>query len=127
MANATQIELAIYRSGLVGSTRGGPSPAKHITVAAKAVARHAARIARHQVNACNGIDRWDQKAQRFVASWTEEDQAKADRETKASRLAIEQELRGILKRGLRFDWKTDPRAGCVLRINDACNYRDLFI
>lgn len=123
---ATSIELGLYRSGLLRSTMGYPER-RGMTAACKAIARHAARLARHQLNACNGINRWDQKAQRFLPSWTEEDQAKAERETDASRKAIREELRHYLTPGCVWDWKTDPRAGCVLRITDKDNRRDVFI
>lgn len=124
--SATTIELALYRSGLLRQDTARRAP-RHLTAACKAIARHAARLARHQLNACNGINRWDQKAQRFLASWTEDDQAKAERETDASRKAIGDELRIFLTPGCVWDWKTDPRAGCVLRITDKDNRRDVFI
>lgn len=120
---ATSIELALYRSGLLRAT----TRPRDLTAACKAISRHAARLARHQLNACNGIERWDQNAQRFLASWTEEDQAKAERETDESRKAIGDELRAFLTSGCVWDWKTDPRAGCVLRITDKDNRRDVFI
>lgn len=124
--SATTIELALYRSGLLQAQLGYPER-RGLQAACKTIARHAARLARHQINACNGIERWDQKAQRFLASWTEEDQAKAERETDASRKAIRDELRFYLTPGCVGDWKTDPRAGCVLRITDKDNRRDVFI
>lgn len=124
--SATTIELALYRSGLLQAQLGYPER-RGLQAACKTISRHAARLARHQLNACNGIERWDQKAQRFLASWTEEDQAKAERETDESRKAIGDELRVFLTPGCVWDWKTDPRAGCVLRITDKDNRRDVFI
>jgi hypothetical protein len=123
---ATTIELDLYRSGLLRANLGYPER-RGLTAACKAVARHAARLARHQINACNGIYRWDQKAQRVLASWTEEDQARAERETDASRKTIREDLRSYLTPGCVWDWKTDPRAGCVLRISDKDNRRDVFL
>ena len=124
--SATTIELALYRSGLLRANIE-PRNRRGLTAACKEVSRHAARLARHQLNACNGINRWDQKAQRFLPSWTEEDQARAEKETDASRAAIRDELRHYLTPGTVWDWKTDPRAGCVLRITDKDNRRDVFI
>lgn len=121
--SATSIELNLYRSGLI-QPKTYPRP---LTTACKIIARHAARLARHQLNACNGIERWDADARRMLASWTEADQAKAERETEASRKAIREELRPFLTPGCKWDWKTDPRAGCVLRITDKDNRRDVFI
>ena len=123
MATATNIELSLYRSGLL---RAGVN-AYHLQTACKSIARHVARIRRHQVNACNGIQRWDVKAQRVLASWTEQDAEKAERETDASRAAIRDALKQFLTPGCVWDWKTDPRAGCVLRIRDKANRRDCFI
>lgn len=121
--SAASIELALYRSGLLPST----FKPRALTEACKAISRHAARLARHQLNACNGIERWDAKARRVLASWTEADQAKAERETEESREVIRYALRGFLTPGCVWDWKTDPRAGCVLRITDKDNRRDVFI
>ena len=123
MATATNIELSLYRSGLL---RAGVN-AYHLQTACKSIARHAARISRHQLNACNGIQRWDEKAQQVLASWTEQDAEKAERETDASRAAIRDALKQFLTPGCVWDWKTDPRAGCVLRIRDKDNRRDCFI
>ena len=123
MATATNIELNLYRSGLL---RAGVN-AYHLQTACKSIARHAARISRHQLNACNGIPRWDAKVQKVLASWTEQDAEKAERETDASRAAIRDALKQFLTPGCVWDWKTDPRAGCVLRIRDKNNRRDCFI
>ena len=123
MATATNIELNLYRSGLL---RAGIN-AYHLETACKSIARHAARISRHQVNACNGIPRWDAKAQQVLASWTEQDAEKAKREIDASRVAIRDALKQFLTPGCVWDWKTDPRAGCVVRIRDKNNRRDCFI
>ena len=123
MATATNIELSLYRSGLL---RAGVN-AYHLQTACKSIARHAARISRHQVNARNGIPRWDVKAQQILASWTELDAEKAERETDASRAAIRDALKQFLTPGCVWDWKTDPRAGCVVRIRDKNNRRDCFV
>ena len=123
MATATNIELSLYRSGLL---RAGVN-VYHLQTACKSIARHAARISRHQVNACNGIPRWDVKAQQMLASWTELDAEKAERETDASRAAIRDALKRFLTPGCVWDWKTDPRAGCVVRIRDKNNRRDCFV
>ena len=123
MATATNIELNLYRSQLLRACVN----AYHLQTACKSVARHVARISRHQLNACNGVQRWDVKAQQVLASWTEQDAEKAERETDASRAAIRDALKQFLTPGCVWDWKTDPRAGCVLRIRDKNNRRDCFI
>ena len=123
MATATNIELSLYRSGLL---RAGVN-AYHLETACKSIARHVARISRHQLNACNGIPRWDAKAQQVLASWTEQDAEKAERETDDSRAAIRDALKQFLTPGCGWGWKTDPRAGCVVHIRDKNNRRDCFI
>ena len=123
MATATNIELNLYRSQLL---RAGVN-AYHLETACKSIARHVARISRHQLNACNGIQRWDVKARQVLASWTEQDAEKAERETDASRAAIRDALKQFLTPGCVWDWKTDPRAGCVVRIRDKNNRRDCFV
>lgn len=125
MTRATDIELALYRSRLLRKD-ANVNP-HHFSKACRFVAKQAARIARHQLNACNGIERYDVKARQMLASWTEDDQAKADRETEESRKAIVDALSSFMTRGLKWDWKTDPRAGCVLRISDKRNVYDAFI
>ena len=125
MASATNIELKLYRSGLL---RAGVN-AYHLETACKSIARHVARINRHQLNAYNaynGVQRWDVKAQQVLASRTEHDEEKAGRETDASRAAIRDALKQFLTPGCLFGWKTDPRAGCVLFILDKNNRRDCF-
>lgn len=123
MATATNIELELYRSGLL---RAGVN-AYHLQTACKSAARHVARIRRHQLNACNSIPRWDAKAQQVLPSWTELDAEKAERETDASRAAIRDALKQFLTPGCFWYWKTDPRAGCVVRIRHKDNRRDCFI
>ena len=123
MATATNIELNLYRSQLL---RAGVN-AYHLETACKSIARHVARISRHQLNACNGVQRWDVKARQVLASWTEQDAEKAERETDASRAAIRDALKQFLTPGCVWDWKTDPRAGCVVRIRDKNNRRDCFV
>ena len=115
--------MNLYRSQLL---RAGVN-AYHLETACESIARHVARIRRHQLNACNGVQRWDVKAQQVRASWTEQDAEKAERETDDSRAAIRDALKQFLTPGCVWDWKTDPRAGCVLRIRDKNNRRDCFI
>ena len=77
-----------------------------------------ARLARHFQAWC---------AEQVLASWTEQDAENAKRETDASRAAIRDALKQFLTPGCVWDWKTDPRAGCVLRIRDKDNCRDCFV
>lgn len=124
MKTADKIELALHRSELL---RKGPSSHYGLTDACTIVSRHVARIARWRILECNGIQRWDEKAQGVFASWTDADQEKADKETAASRDIIQSELQPFLIRGCVWKFYTDPRAGVVLRIIDKANRRDCFL
>ena len=123
MATATNIELSLYRSGLL---RAGVN-AYHLETACKSIARHVARINRHQLNAFTSQRGMPLQAQQVLASWTEQDAEKAEREIDASRAAIRDALKQFLTPGCLWGWKTDPRVGCVVRIRDKNNRRDCFI
>lgn len=118
-----KIELALYRSGMLRKNING----LHLQEACKALSRHIARISRWRLAQCNGIDRWDSKAHGFFASWTDEDQARADKETAESKAAIQKALRQFAAPGVVFKWYSDPRAGAVVRLSNKQNTRDCFI
>lgn len=116
------IELALYRGGVL---RKSVVP-HHLTQACEIVARHAARLDRLRLAQCNGIPRWDPKSQGVFPTWTDEDRARAARETEESRAAIREQLKAFLGRGCGWKFYTDPRAGVVLRISTRDNRRDCF-
>lgn len=116
------LEIALYRGGVL---RKSVVP-HHLTRACEIVARHVARIDRWRLAQCNDIPRWDPKAQGGFPSWTDEDQARADRETKESIAAIQEQLKAFLTPGCVWKFYPDPRAGVVLRISTRDNRRDCF-
>ncbi|MGA1831625.1 hypothetical protein [Rhizobium wenxiniae] len=123
MSKAENIELAIYRSGLLRKA----CKAHHLTIACKTVARHVGRLDRWRTAECNGIERWDAKAGGMFATWTEADQARADKESAESRDAIRQVLKTFIVPGCLWKFYEDPRAGSVARISNKDNTRDCFI
>ena len=116
-------ELALWRSGLVArKTR-----AHNVTQAAQEIARAANTIRRVNLEACNGVPKWDKRLQCFENGLDENDTARHERQTAKARETIEQIARDVLTRGLVFKWYTDPRAGCAVRISDTANRRDCFL
>lgn len=116
-------ELALWRSGLVArKTR-----AHNVTQAAKEIARAANAIRRVNLEACNGVPKWDARLQSFHNGLDDNDMARHEKTTEKARKTIEQAARDVLTRGLVFKWYTDPRAGCAVRISDTANRRDCFL
>lgn len=75
--------------------------------------RLAKRLQRIAERECNGVERWDAQARQMLASWTEADQAKADKETeRATKRAAEIAARY----GATVTTGGDPR-GYVLVLN----------
>jgi hypothetical protein len=126
MSMAEKAELSLHRSGLLQKNLQ-PGNLRNLAADCKIVARHVARIDRWRLAQCNGIPRWDQKAQGVFASWTEEDGERAERETAESRDKIRKTLGQHLTPGCVWKWYTDPRAGVVARISDKANRRDCFL
>ncbi len=82
----------------------------------KALISAAASLDRWAVKQCNGIDRYDAKAGRFLASWTDQDQAamekaQAKAEAKARKaLAL---IFGDKLAGLEVEFQRDPRGPMI--------------
>ncbi|MFG1205588.1 hypothetical protein [Xanthobacter flavus] len=74
------IELAAVLSAEAWSGEDISPPAPHL-IAADAVTllQIGARVKRWAERACNGIERYDAKARRVLASWTEADEAAKDK------------------------------------------------
>ena len=119
---AKDIELEIYRSGLLKSN----ARPYHVTQRCKVIKKHAARYARARLQLCNGIERWDGKAGRMVASLTEKDETRLDAIKSDAREHIADELRAMLKRGTVLDFRSDPRSAICRFVNKA-NTRDGWI
>jgi uncharacterized protein with PIN domain len=78
---------------------------------AEALIRLGKRAARIAVQQCNGIERYDAKAGRVLASWTEAEETRADN----SKAKIETEANAILARygGGNASAGGDPRGYCL--------------
>lgn len=112
---AKDIELEIHRSGLLKSN----ARPYHVTQRCKTIKKHAARYDRARLQLCNGIERWDVKAGRMLASLTEEDQTRLEAIKDDAREHIADELRAMLKRGTVFDFRGDPRSAICRFVNKA--------
>lgn len=119
---AKDIELEIYRSGLLKSD----ARPYHVTQRCKVIKKHAARYDRARLQMCNGIERWDAKAGRMLASLTEEDETRLYATREDAREHMKTELRAMLKRGTVLDFRNDPRAA-ICRFVNAANTRDGWI
>ena len=114
---AQNIELAIWRSGLVApKTR----PYALETVC-KTICKSARKLDRQRLNMCNGIMQPD-----GYMGWSQADQDKAEKTIATCREAIESELKEVLVRGLIYDFRSDPRAP-VLWVVNKDNTKDFWI
>lgn len=120
--SAKDIELGLYRSGLLKDS-ARPHVIEH---RCKAIKKHAAVYDRARLQMCNGIDKWDAKLGRVVASLTEEDQERLDATLDKAQQGMAYELKAILKRGTILDFRRDPR-GAILRYVNKDNTRDGWI
>lgn len=84
----------------------------------------AARLHRIAERRCNGIPRWDAQARQMLGSWTDEDEAKAEREdNRAERRAIEA-FASVLapddRARIRVAFQGDPRGAmiCIYAASD---------
>lgn len=123
MTKAANIELSLYRSGLLRSK----IVPHHLETACKGIARHVARLDRWRLAECNGIPRYDPKANGVFASWTDDDTALMEKQVEESREAIKAALKAFIVPGCQWKFYTDPRAGVVLRISNKANTRDSFL
>lgn len=114
---AQNIELEIWRSGLVS-----PKTYPHdLETACKTICKAARKLDRQRINKCNGVMKPD-----GYIGWSEEDDAKAEKTIDTCTKIIENELKGVLVRGLIYDFRGDPRAP-VLRVVNKENTKDFWI
>ncbi len=119
---AKDIELEIYRSGLV---RKSARP-WHITQRCKAIRKHAGRYDKARLQERNGIPRWNRPLQRMLNELTEQDRERLDATIEDARQHITDELKACLKPGVIFDFRRDPRAA-ILRFVNKANTQDGWI
>lgn len=67
-----------YLAAILATEKGAPTPYRAARDAAELI-RLGNRAARIAVNVCNGIPRYDPAAGQVLASWTESDDAKAEK------------------------------------------------
>jgi hypothetical protein len=123
MAKKDSVELALWRSGLLRAKVARMA----LQDACAIVSRHAARLERINLEACNGVPKWCATLQRFEQGLDDSDVARHEHQTAESRAAIRAALAPFLTPGCVWHWKTDPRAGCAVRISDKRNWRDVFL
>ncbi len=111
------IELAIWRSSLV-SPKTRPYA---LQSACEAVNKAARKLDRQRINMCNGVMQPD-----GFMGWSQADQEKAEKTIATCRELIESELKGVLVRGLTYDFRSDPRAP-VMRVVNKDNTKDFWI
>lgn len=104
---------AIERAGMGGAFRF-----REVEEMAAELAKAGRALDRINLALCNGIERWDSAAGRRLASWTDEDQARADKaiarhrataETVVAQLNAESFLSGSF--AVRFN--QDPRGAAI--------------
>ena len=114
---AQNIELAIWRSGLV-SPKTRPYA---LETACQTICKAARKLDRQRLNMCNGVMQPD-----GYIGWSQADEDAAEKTIATCRETIESELKGVLVRGLVYDFRGDPRAP-VLRVRNKDNTKDFWV
>lgn len=128
MSKKTVIELNLWRSRLLRAKLATGLATGALQDACAVVARHAARLDRINLEGCNGVPKeWDSARREWIMGLDDGDAARHEKQTAESRAAIREALSPFLTPGCVWHWKTDPRAGAVLRISDKANRRDVWI
>ncbi len=114
---AQNIELAIWRSGLVA-----PKTRPYaLETACKTICKAARKLDRQRLNMCNGIMQSD-----GFMGWSQADEDSAEKTIDNCQELIESELKGVLVRGLIYDFRSDPRAP-VMRVVNKDNTKDFWV
>ena len=72
---------------------------------------------RNAINRCNGIERWDAQAQMRLASWTDDDEARAERSDARAEARVRDALRALFgdRRGeVAIYFQGDPRGALIV-------------
>jgi hypothetical protein len=72
---------------------------------------------RNAINRCNGIERWDAAARKRLASWTDDDEARADRLDARAEARVRDALReffGDRKGEVLIHFQGDPRGALIV-------------
>ena len=83
--------------------------------AARSIRLASKRLQRISESQCNGIERWDAKAGRVLASWTESDDASADKRRDKAESAIAAAFASLFGDAVAVTFQNDPR-GAPVRI-----------
>ena len=83
--------------------------------AAESLRSCAGRLSRIAESECNGIQRYDAKAGRVLASWNEQDQARADRLTAKAESEAREAVAAIFGDSVAVTFQGDPR-GAPIRL-----------
>jgi hypothetical protein len=81
--------------------------------AARIIRLGAKRLQRISESMCNGIERYDSKAGRVLASWTEADQASADKRRDKAEFEIAAAFAGLFGARVAVTFQNDPRGAPV--------------
>jgi hypothetical protein len=72
---------------------------------------------RNAINRCNGIERWDAQAQMRLASWTDDDEARAEKSDARAEARVRAALREFFgdRRGeVSVHFQNDPRGALIV-------------
>jgi hypothetical protein len=72
---------------------------------------------RNAINRCNGIERWDEQARKRLASWTDDDEARADRLDARAEARVRDALRALFgdrKGEVAIHFQGDPRGALIV-------------
>lgn len=83
------------------------------------ISRHARRVDRDNLAACNGINRYDEKARMVLPSWTDSDEEKRQRARDKARLAIAAAFADTFKDMpyvdvFKVELQGDPRGAAII-------------
>jgi hypothetical protein len=123
MTRKADIELALWRSGLLRKSIANGALQDACAVAA----RHVVRLERNALAACNGVPKgWDAAGREPIMGLDDSDTARMDKENTAAQAALQSTLRPFLTPGCVFKFYSDPR-GANVRIRNKQNTRDAFL
>ena len=72
---------------------------------------------RNAINRCNGIERWDEQARKRLASWTDDDEARAEKSDARAEARVRDALReffGDRKGEVAVYFQGDPRGALIV-------------
>lgn len=107
-----EIVSRLYQLEKRGATFAAPGY-DAATNAATVLRSCAGRLSRIAESECNGIERWDSKAGMRLASWTEADQARADRLTAKAESEARAAVLHLFGDAVTVAFQGDPRGAPI--------------